>query len=140
SAGPVQVRMRMLVALQQATVGGDDANLEHVVRGGSVGTGEEADPTAEREPGYAHARARPGRNADSVLPEGRVDVDQPGARADRRRLACADRDPIEARDVNDHARSARVAAVAVSTGPGCDAEGVLPGPAQRLLHVGRRPA
>ena len=90
-----------------------DGRLEQVVAGEAELAGQEADAAAERETGDADGRTRPGRDRAAVLRERRVDVDQPRAGADRRTPVGGERDRVQARDVDDHSRRRRIAAIAV---------------------------
>src|SRR5437773_731116 len=79
---------------------------------------------------HSDGRARPCGNRDAFLRKPLHDVDQEGARTDRRRARrVVDADSVHPRDVDDDATASRVARIAVPAGPGHHANRVPPRPA-----------
>src|SRR5207237_1071107 len=108
-AGPEEVGMRVPVAAEDASVRCHDLELEDVVAGESPRARGEPEAAAEREPAHADGRARPGRNGETATRKRRVDVDHPGARADRRVSVGIQVDPGQLPEIDDEPVRRRVA-------------------------------
>ena len=130
AAGPVEIRMLRGTGEQQLSAGGDDLQRAHVVASEAPGAARESVPSAERQARDSDGRARPCGNRDAFLRKPLHDVDEEGARTDRRRARrVVDADSVHPRDVDDDATASRVARIAVPAGPGHHANRVPPRPA-----------
>ena len=140
SARPEEVGVVRRVARQLLAGGGDDLDAPQVVAREPELSGRVADATAERQPGDADARARAGRYRHASRRKGGIHVDQARARADDGGLPVrSELDAPEPAHVEHDACGRRVAAVAVTSRPRREADGVLPCPRDRRRDVSRRP-
>ena len=107
-----------------------------VVTGQAVRPGGYADATAERQAGDADGRAGAARHRAALGRQAVVEVDEPGARADRRGRA-GHGDRLQVGDVDDQPARPRPAGVAVTTGAGRERDAELADERQARRHVMR---
>ncbi len=121
---------------QQRPVRRDDLQALQIVAGQAVGPGSHPDAAAQGQPGDAHRGADTARDRAALGREALIEVDEPGARADRRgRPAHGDRGEVA--DVDDQPARPRPAGVAVAAGTGGERDAELAGERQARRHVGR---
>jgi hypothetical protein len=133
--GPEEIRLSVLVAVDDATVCQHDPRSDELVGGEPVPATEDAKPTAERQPGDPDRRAGAGGDRQTVTVKPLVDVAEQRPGLDRGK-AVGDRDGAHLAHVDQDSAGRRAAGETVPAAPRSDLGSDSSCERDRLGHVG----